>query len=82
MGLDRVVQEQNEKKKYETKNHGRNNTSSNVNNLESTKLVTNRPETQSQKEKLTERKNETTIATRNPDHQKKIDKVKSMFNLK
>ncbi len=82
MGIDRVVQEQKEKKKSETKIHGSNNRSSNVNNLESKKPVTNRPNPQSQNKKLTERMNEGTIATRNPDHQKKIDKVKKMFNLK
>lgn len=82
MGIDRVVQEQNEKKKYEKQVHDNIRTPANVNNLEAQKPVTNESETKSHNEDSIKRKNENTIATRNPDYQKKIDKVKSMFNLK
>jgi hypothetical protein len=82
MGIDRVVQEQNEKNKYEKQVDDSVNTSSNVNNHEAKKSFTDESRTKSQNEDSIKGKNENTIATRNPDHQKKIDKVKSIFNIK
>lgn len=79
MGIDRVIQEQKDKDKREKQVQ---NDTKNTTNVSSNQSLNTEDQSKSQNKKIPKDGNRSTIATRNPDHKKKIESVKGMLNLK
>ncbi|AFV23279.1 hypothetical protein Mpsy_1070 [Methanolobus psychrophilus R15] len=80
MGIDRLILDQKERSKQSMKHQNMNPTETRINEVPS-----NQPfdkQTENTSPSLKNRKNDNIVITRSPEHQEKIDKVKSMLNLK
>jgi hypothetical protein len=80
MGLDRLVLDQKERSKQSMKNQNMNPSETRINEVPSNQPFNKQTEITSPS--IKNRENDNIVITRNPEYQEKVDKVKSMFNLK
>lgn len=77
MGLERVLQDQKEKCENQ-----KNSSNKSFEEKKADKTPAKKAEINSQDKNDCNKKSHNTIASRDPDHQKKIDRVKGLLNLK
>lgn len=82
MGIERVLQDQKEKSKQKKQVENNNDSTSCINAVVSNKAFAKKTENISQDKRVIKDGENSTIAARDQKHQKKIDHVKSMLNLK
>ena len=82
MGIDRVIQDQNEKTKHKKQFQKNDASTIHMNNVAPNETFDKKYGNTSQNKRVIKEEKDDTIATRNPDHYKKIENVKKMLNLK
>jgi hypothetical protein len=82
MGIDRVIQEQRDKDKHEKQFQKDIKSITSTTNINSNQPLNTEHQSKHKNENIPQRKDYSTITTRNPEHKKKIEIVKSMLNLK
>ena len=82
MGIDRVIQDQREKTKQKKQFQNKDASTICINNVAANKTFDKKSGNTSQDKRVIKEEIDNTIATRNPEHYKKIENVKHMLNLK
>ncbi|MGP8330112.1 MAG: hypothetical protein ACT6FF_07325 [Methanosarcinaceae archaeon] len=82
MGIDRVIQDQKEKTKQKKQFQNNDAIITCINNVAANETFDKKSGNISQNKRVIKKEKDNTIATRNPDHHKKIENVKKMLNLK
>lgn len=82
MGIDRIIQDQKEKTKQKKQFQSKDASTTCINNVPANKTFDKKSGNNSQDKRVIKEEKDNTIATRNPDHYKKIETVRNMLNLK